>query len=327
MDRLKLADTASLFEEFDIRLTDEDLQRYLDFPDSTRIIAAESLVERAKQQLAFGIGTTPGLRLPWPEIESDVRITPGTLAVWSGLTHHGKSQMLKQVMLGAISQDEKVCFASLEENVLQLFLNMGQMGCGTQEPSLRQFMGFVDFCVKKLWFYDHEGIISGKRMGQVIRWCAAEKGVTQFVVDSLMLVSVAKGYDKFSGHVDFVAELKAIAKETGCTIHLVAHNKKPQGKASEAESGGIHDISGGHEIGSMADYVFSVWRNKKLAGERGTGERDAKLIVEKQRGQFNWIGTFPLDFHFTSRQFVRGYEPMKFWEPRQRETGEDAVEL
>ena len=161
--------------------------------------------------------------------------------------------------------------------------------------------------------------------------------MTQFVVDSLMLVSLAKGYDKFSGQSEFVAELKAIAKETGCTIHLVAHNKKPQGKASEDESGGIHDIAGGHEIASMADYVFSVWRNKRTVADRRDGDRsaslrvlpesDAKLVVEKQRGQFNWIGTFPLDFHVGSRQYVRGYEAMKFWEPRLRDPGEDLVEL
>jgi twinkle protein len=308
-----LASTAALFNELDLKISDKDLLAYVNFPDASRVVAAESLIDEAKKRIAFGSEFVPGLRLPWDELAGDVRITPHTLAIWSGWSHHGKSQMLKQVMLSAIQQGDLVCIASFEEEIFPLFFNMAKMALGTQAPDLAGVAEFGKFAKQKLWFYDHLGFCSAERILQLIRFCADQKKVTQFVIDSLMLISVSKSFDKFSGYVDFVAQLKAIAKESGCTIHLVAHNKKPQGKVSETESGNIHDIAGAHEIGSIADYVFSVWRNKSEPSKREAGEWDAKLTIEKQRGEYNWIGAFPLNFHAASRQFVRGNQAMTFW--------------
>jgi twinkle protein len=306
--------TASLLKDFDLTVSEEELKRYLNFPDAVRIVPAEALLDSAKNRIAFGVGNVAGVCLPWEELKNDVRITPGTLAVWSGLTHHGKSQMLKQVMLAAIQQGEKVCIASFEEEIENQFFDMGCMAVASQDPRLLQMEEFADFARGRLWFYDHQGKCDSQRMEQVIRYCAAERGVTQFVIDSLMLISVGKNYDKFAGYVDFVSDLKIIASDTKCTIHLVAHNKKPQLKAGETAAGSIYDISGAHEIGSMADYVLSVWRNKTPLSERAPTERDAKLTVEKQRGRLNWIGSFSLNFHTGSRQFIRGIEAMTFWD-------------
>ena len=76
-----------------------------------------------------------------------------------------------------------------------------------------------------------------------------------------------------------------------------------------ATPGTMHDIAGGHEIASIADYVFQVWRNKK-----NDKDKPAAIIkVEKQRGRVNWIGPAGLGFHDVSRQFTEGNFPMRFW--------------
>ncbi len=305
-----------------LKPSNEELRKYLHWQEANRIIPASSLVEEAKKMLARGVENLPGLRLPWAELKDKVRITPGTLAIWSGWSHHGKTQMVKQAMLCAIHQGEKVCIASMEEPVIGIYLDLLEIA-GNRAQEFRRFADGT------LWFYDQQDVVPAEKMRAVIRYCAAEKGITQFVVDSLMMINT-KANDKFADQVDFVRDLKILAKDTKTTIHLVAHNKKPQGKASEVDSGDIHMISGGFEIGAIADYVFSVWRNKKQAGARGPGEVDAKLTVEKQRGQYNWIGDFGLNFHHKTRQFVRGSEAMTFWDESTlpaREPGEDMVDL
>jgi twinkle protein len=291
--------------------TNDELRKYLHYQEANKIIPASAVADEAEKLFFSGKENIPGLRLPWEELDDKVRITPGTLAIWSGWSHHGKTQMLKQSMLAAIQQGQRVCIASMEEPVMGIYRDLLEMASFSRNPT--RAAEFRNFCDGKLWFYDQQDVVPAEKMRAVIRYCVMEKKVTQFVVDSLMMINT-KANDKFADQVDFVRDLKVLAKDTKTTIHLVAHNKKPQGKASEVDSGDIHMISGGFEIGAIADYVFSVWRNKKPRPERSPGDVDAKLTVEKQRGIYNWIGDFGLNFHTGSRQFVRGIEAMTFWD-------------
>lgn len=313
-------------EKITLNPTNEELRKYLHWQEANRIIPATVVADQAEKLFFQGKENVPGLRLPWEELADKVRITLGTLAIWSGWAHHGKSQMLKQIMLSAIQQGGKVCIASMEEPVIGIYHDLLGIALASPNRVAERAKEFRHFCDGKLWFYDQQDVVPAEKMRAVIRYCAVEKKITHFVIDSLMMINT-KANDKFADQVDFVRDLKILAKDTQITIHLVAHNKKPQGKGTDIDSGDIHMISGGFEIGAIADYVFSVWRNKKPIPERVKGDVDAKLTVEKQRGAHNWIGDFGLNFHHQSRQFVRGNEAMKFWEPRQREPGEDLAEL
>ena len=77
----------------------------------------------------------------------------------------------------------------------------------------------------------------------------------------------------------------------------------------------MHDISGGHEIASKADYIFNVWRDKK----GNSGNPPCVLGIDKQRGRTNWLGRLGLNFHAGSRQFVEEDRAMKFWDAAQDE--------
>src|SRR5688572_14340000 len=94
---------------------DVDFKRYMHREEKARVIPAESLAETGKARMLLGVEAEPGLSLPWSKTDGKVLIAPGKLALWAGWTHHGKSQMLKQVMLHAMANDERVCLASMEE--------------------------------------------------------------------------------------------------------------------------------------------------------------------------------------------------------------------
>ena len=282
-------------------------ERYLKPEDKAKVIPAEVMAEQAKAEMLLGTDAEPGLRLPWSKTEGRVFMRQGTLIVWAGWTRHGKTRMLKQVMLHAIKNGERPLIASMEENVRAVWKDLCRMACCTQDPEPRDIDRFVDFVRGNLWLYDQYGVVEPRKLAAVIRYAVAELKVTHAVVDSLMMLAI--GRDDYEAQARFVSELHSIAMNTGCTIHLVAHMRKREGKGAEDSPGTIHDVSGGHEIGSIADSVFIPWRDMKEGANPA-----CVLKIDKQRGNVDWIGTIGLNFHAQARQYVEDVFPMKFWE-------------
>lgn len=284
-----------------------DWNRWMSPDDHTRIVPAEALAERGKERVFLGAAQEQGLTLPWEKAQGRVLIRPGKLVVWAGWTHHGKSQMVKQLMLHAIKNSERPLIASMEEEITDVWCDLATMACG-QEPKVSEVDRFVDFVRGKLWLYDQEGQINPRRMLAVIRYAADQLKITQVVIDSLMMLAVDK--DDYEAQAKFAGELKATAKDTGVTVHLVAHMRKRDGKNGDESPGTIHDIAGGHEIASKADSVFIVWRNKAQVA----GNPPCALKIDKQRGRVNWLGTLGLNFNDKYRQFVEDVYPVRFWD-------------
>lgn len=276
-----------------------DLKKYLNREEMNRVIPAQALAEDCKKMMLVGTEREEGLTLPWPKARDKVLIKPAKLALWVGWSHHGKSQMCKQIMCHAISQGAKVCIASMEEEIKQIWCDMARLSLGEKEPAPKRIDAWTDFSRGNLWFYDQQGRVKAETMRAVIRYAVEELKVTQFVVDSLMMLDVPR--DDYEAQSNFVADLKTLAHDTGCTIHLVAHMRKRDGKTGEDAPGNAHDIAGAHDIGSMADYIFNVWRDKQNKNAHGY---PALLTVEKQRGRINWLGSLGLGFHEGSRQFT-----------------------
>lgn len=305
---MSLAERAARRFEQVITPNQIDWEKYLKPSDVARIIPAEALAEEGKKRLVLGSEADhDGLDFPWNKTKGRVLIKPGKLCVWTGWSHHGKTALLKMLHLYGIKYGQRPLICSLEEEVRDVWHDMAILACGTDEPAPSVADKYVDFIRGKLWFYDQQGTIDAERAIALVRYAAKEKGVTQIVFDSLMCLEVSR--DDYDAQRRFVAQLKAAAKDTGVTVHLVAHMRKRDGKTGEEELGNMHDISGGHEIASIADYVFQVWRNKKK------DEKKPAAIVEvhKQRGRVNWLGKIGLDFHENSRQFTEGKFQMTFW--------------
>ena len=286
-----------------------DWQRYLKPEDKTRIVPAESLAERAKREILLGADAEPGLTLPWPKTNGKVLLRTGKLSVWAGWSRHGKTQMLKQAMLHGIGQDEKVLFASMEEEVIEVWKDMARICCKRENPSPKTLDKFISFVTGGLWIYDQQGMVEPRKIQAVIRYAASELKITHVVIDSLMMLALDR--DDYDAQARFVGELKTTAKDTGVHVHLVAHMRKRDGKSAEEGPGTIHDISGGHEIGSKADNVFIVWKDVE---RKDPSKHEVILKVDKQRGRINWTGKFLFNCHHDSRQFVEDVHPMSFWD-------------
>ena len=146
--------------------------------------------------------------------------------------------------------------------------------------------------------------MTAKQVCSVIRYCAKEKRITHFVVDSL--IKCVAGDDDYTGQKVFVDELCSIARDHNIHIHLVHHVKKP---ADESHKPGKYDFKGSGTITDQVDNVIAVWRNKvkERKSEAGVAvsdtEPDALLICDKQRNG-EWEGQIGLWFDKQSMQYV-----------------------
>jgi twinkle protein len=274
--------------------------------DRARVVAPLTLVQRAHQVIT-GVGEFEGAPLPWAKVAGQVRLRKGKVSVWAGITHHGKTQMLKQVCLHLMALGETVCTASLEELPEVTFADMGQQALGVSASDMEWLDVFGGWCTGKLWLYDQQGMVSADRILALMAYAAKAKGCTHFVIDSLMRLGVAS--DDYEAQRIFFNRVTAHAKLLNIHVHVVCHMRK-QGDESQVPN--LFDVRGAAAITEQADNVFVVWRDKREG--RASHEPAALLVVEKQRGRPNWLGRIKLWHEPHTGQFI-GHEfdgPMNY---------------
>lgn len=264
-----------------------------------------------------------GIGLPWDEQKAYVRLRPGKVSLWTGVTHHGKSTAISQAMVYALTQGEKVCIWSGEETPDVSLESMIVQATCLPNPDLDTIADYlINPAVREsLWFYDQLGVVPAKRLLGVLGYVTRELGITQFVIDSLMKTAVRT--DDYDGQKDFVNQAAAFARFTGCHVHIVAHMRKGR----DESLGSIMDVKGGQEIIGQVDNIFTVWKNNEKIEESAKSNPDPKVmdqpdtifVVNKQRGRKTWTGKFNLTHHKPVLQFTRRHADPKPYFVRQAE--------
>lgn len=254
--------------------------------------------------------------LPWQKTHRLIQFRPGEVTIWGGANGAGKSLVTGMVALSLLAQNQRVCIASFEMKPKKTLERMArQFSC--HNPDDPAFAGseqardalidvyeqFRDWA-SGLFLYDQQGTVTAKKVAAVARFCATEKGVKHFFVDSLM--KCVAGEDDYNGQKAFVDELTAIARDHDMHIHLVHHIRKP---GDESHKPNKYDYKGTGAITDQVDNVISVWRNKPKERKAEEGkdvdakEPDALLICDKQRNG-DWEGSIGLWFDKSSQQFL-----------------------
>lgn len=298
---------ANLIEEEDF-----DFAGYLAMTEAkTKVHAAESWID----EMIEGLGKEahdPKVYLPWEKTHGLFAFRPGEVTLWAGVNGHGKSLVTGLAALSLVAQSEPSCIASFEMKPRKTLERMARqwagrdwvrdaMELGRQRDVYEQFKVFTH---KYLWLYDQQGTVKQQTILGVMRYCAVELGIRQFVLDSLM--KCVKGEDDYNGQKNFVDEVTAIARDTGMHVHLVHHLRKLERETDQPDKS---DAKGSGAIADQVDNMLLVWRNKRKEAEREAGkmvsndEPDARLICCKQRNG-EWEGRFALWFDPVSQQFV-----------------------
>ncbi len=266
--------------------------------------------------------------MPWRKTHRLIQFRPGEVTVWGGANGGGKSLVTGQVALSLCSQGERVCIASFEMKPLKTLERMGRQWStyNVNDPAFhgsdqaqKQFVDlyeqFRDWTDGKLWLYDQQGTVTASQVCAVARYCAKEKNITHFFIDSLM--KSVSGEDDYNGQKMFVDQLTSIARDNGIHIHVVHHIRKP---ADESHKPSKYDYKGSGSITDQVDNVISVWRNKANERKREAGgivdekDPDALLICDKQRNG-EWEGSIGLWFDANSQQYLGNFgdEPLSLY--------------
>lgn len=284
-----------------------DIDRYMQERDTSE----HANVKRAKDfewQLIeyFNVGSVfSGASLPWPKTHETLRLRPAEVTLWSGFNGHGKSLVLGQVMLHLL-KEQKVCIASFEMKPTATLARMCRQALGSNSPTDDYVRRFCDKAAEKLWLYDQQGTVTPKRLISVVQYAAEVLGVQHFVIDSLMKCGIND--DDYNGQKRFIDSLCAVARDTGCHIHLVAHSRKGQDELSQPSK---MDVKGSGSITDQVDNVLTVWRNKPKENLIAAGKADAAklnqpdtyIICDKQR-HGEWEGNVGLWFDKAGMRFM-----------------------
>ncbi|MDD5037176.1 MAG: toprim domain-containing protein, partial [Methylococcaceae bacterium] len=102
-------------------------------------------------------GDSHGVMLPWPKVMHLLQLRQSEMSIWTGISGHGKSQLLGQVMLSAADQGERICIASLEMKPGRTLQRMVRQALGTSMPLVQDIRRVMAWMEGRRWCYDFVG--------------------------------------------------------------------------------------------------------------------------------------------------------------------------
>jgi twinkle protein len=251
----------------------------------------------------FGEEIHSGKSLGWVKTEDKFRVRQAELTILTGVSGHGKSMWLSQVILSMMRQQTKCLIASLEMRPVLTLARMVTQALGSPEPTDDYIRKFCDRAKDKLYIYDQLGVTTSQDMFATLYYGKHVLGCDVFVIDSLMKMSDISE-ESLENQKRFVDRLATTCRDLDIHVFLVAHTRKMK---DETEIPDATDIMGSSLIRALSDNIVCVWRNRakeKLVEEGKTPEEELKIIpdckvfVQKQRNA-QWEGSF--NFWFSQK--------------------------
>jgi len=244
----------------------------------------------------FGEEIHSGKSLGWIKTEDKFRVRMGEISCLTGVSGHGKSLWISQVVLAMMKQNTKCLIASMEMKPVLTLSRMLINTLGSSEPTDEYIKTWTDRAKDKLFIYDQLGTTTSTDMFATLYYGKHVLGCEVFVIDSLMKMSDISE-ESLEKQKLFVDKLAVISRDLNIHIFLVAHTRKMK---DESEIPDATNIMGSSHIRNLVDNIIMVWRNRareKLVEEGKTSEEELKIIphakvfVQKQRNA-QWEGSF-----------------------------------
>lgn len=218
--------------------------------------------------------------------------------------------MLNHIMLAGMSQQERICIASLEIKPRKLLKRMTRQATAERLPKVETIRDAHIWYDGKLWIFDLVGKAKVERLFEVFEYARQRYGITQFVIDSLMRCGIAK--DDYNGQSEMGDMCAEFSTSHNVNVHLVAHSNK-SGRDREFSR---LDVRGAGELADLAHNIYAVSKNEKKEKavelcitthqnipQATLDEPDAYLICDGTR-EGEWTGRAGLWFEPESLQYL-----------------------
>jgi twinkle protein len=251
---------------------------------------------------------------PWAKLNENFQFRESEISIVNGTNGHGKSQVVGQLMLTAISQGVRCCVASMELKPGVLLKRMTRQSTCAPLPPVEEIEATFGLFDDKLWLFTLTGTAKSDRLLEIFSYANKRYGITLFVIDSLMKCGI--GETDYDGQKAFLDKLCDFKNKHNAHVILVTHSRKGE---SEEKPTGKMDVKGTGAVTDLVDNVFIIWRNKKREraiqlindgeyisdDDRALADGPgALLILDKQRNGEGWEGKIPLDFDIQSNQYL-----------------------
>jgi twinkle protein len=259
---------------------------------------------------------------PWDSL-TDFMIgqDSGRLNLWTSATGHGKSSIVREVLLHHLEQGNTTGCVFLEESpestvddlislklgkpvrkiVGQRKLNELRNSFGKEEVDLGVPDNLSDeeySAAKKevgdypLYIYDHIGNANMSNVMSRLEYMAVALDCKVLIVDHITLLGniLLSQQDNFGNSErlildDVMKKLRSLVERTGCIVHVISHIKKTDKNVDEGDRITLSDLRGSGSLAQIADYVFALERNRQHSDERISNTTCVRVLKNRKTGQ------------------------------------------
>ena len=218
------------------------------------------------------------IEYPWKALQNKTKgIRHGELYVFTSGSGMGKSTIIRELEYYFGIQKRELCgIIALEEStrktgleLMSLFLNRRLLlnpGSTTEQERSRAFNETLG--TGKFFLYDHFGSLNSDNLLSKIRYMIVALGCKRIFLDHLSIVVSGMDNDEYGGErkaIDkLMTNLRSLVEETGATMFVVSHLKRPEKKGHE-EGGqvSLSQLRGSGAIAQLADMVIGLERNQQ----------------------------------------------------------------
>lgn len=216
----------------------------------------------------------------------------GELVLFTAGTGLGKSQVLREIVYGLISQTkDNIGLMFLEESVKKTGRSLMSLAIDTplhypdvQVPSTKLREAFDSTLgTGRVFLFDHFGSSNVDNIISRVRYMAKGLDCKWVFLDHISIVVSSQEYgDERKALDEIMTKLRQLVQETGIGLIAVSHLKRPEKKGHEegAETS-LGQLRGSGAIGQLSDFVIGLERNSQAENiaERNT----TKVRVLKSR--------------------------------------------
>ena len=200
-------------------------------------------------------------------------IRKGELVLLTAGSGTGKSQVCREITRDLINKKHKVGYIALEESVKRSLKGLVSVGLNklihlpevkkeiSEEEIVSEWNKIKDY----VCFYDHFGSSDTEDLLNRIRYMVQSLECDVIVLDhiSIVISGLADG-DERRLIDNTMTNLRKLVEEVKCSMFVVSHLKRPEGKGHEdGVQTSLSHLRGSHSLAQLSDAVIGFERNQQ----------------------------------------------------------------
>ncbi len=254
------------------------------------VINMADIKDRVKKPLEMG---TP---YPWAGLNEKLYgFRPGELVVWTAGTGTGKTSVVSELVYHLLLEGIPTGTIYLEEGLERAGKRL--VGLHLNKPLHLPNQEITDEEFNTAWeatlgtgllaAYEHFGSLEAKTLLHRIRYMAKAIGTRVVVLDhvSIVVSGADLSQDERRALDHIMTHLSSLAQETGLSIHIVSHLKRPQGKGhEEGRQVSLADLRGTAAIAQLAHTVIGLERDQQAEDETEKNTMTLRVLKNRYSG-------------------------------------------